>query len=133
MVNKLEQSSQAQFEAEAYKTKLINKYVASPITAEVLDVILNANRDKPTEIEVHYNCVVSRLDDMIRTYDFLKNQVTFFETKYFNDGLCTKAVYQSEALAEAINQILGGSYSIDHKIEADQMVFVLRLEPYRAF
>ena len=108
MANKLEQSSQAQFEAEAYKTKLINKYVASPITAEVLD-------------------------DMIRTYDFLKNQVTFFETKYFNDGLCTKAVYQSEALAEAINQILGGSYSIDHKIEADQMVFVLRLEPYRTF
>ncbi len=133
MANNLEQGSQAQFEAEAYKRKLINKYVASPIMAEVLDVILSDNGDKPTEIEVHYNCVVSRLDDMIRTYDFLKNQVTFFETQYFSDGICTKAVYQSEALAEAINRILGGHYSIDHKIEADRMVFVMRLEPYRAF
>lgn len=133
MGDKHEQDNQVQFEAEKYKRRLTNQYVASPLTAEVLDTILGTNKDKPTEIEVHYNYIASRLDDTIRTYDFLKNQVVFFETQYFDDGICATAVYQNEAMAEAINRILGGKYSIDHKIEADKMVFVMRLEPYRTF
>ena len=113
----------------------------SPLTREILKTICDGTERNPEEIVIDKSGASGRTDGMVRSYDFLAHRVPeLTDSKAFsyeyhpiqNLGV-TDCVFvrQQAALAEAIREILGEDYSIEHK--DDGRIVVMRLKPTKRF
>lgn len=132
---------QAEEEAERYRTSLVKRYKNSPLTREILKTICDGTERNPEEIVIDKSGASGRTDGMVRSYDFLAHRVPeLTDSKAFsyeyhpiqNLGV-TDCVFvrQQAALAEAIREILGEDYSIEHK--DDGRIVVMRPKPTKRF
>lgn len=139
--NDEQREKQAEEKAEHYRQMLIQQYMKSPLTKEILSAIGDETGQKPEEIIVRKNCVSSRTNGIVRSYEFLVHRVPeLTEYKDFNyeyhgvgdlEFSARVRVYQQDALAKAINKILGEEYSI--AAENNGTVVVMRLKPTNNF
>lgn len=112
----------ARAEAEKYDKELEEKYFQSPLTKRIIASISDGTGRLPERIDVHADRVTGRTEGAVRAFDFLTERVPKLEKKSFAykdtvfDGgeYYTKYEYSSpeEALATAINRILGGEYDM---------------------
>lgn len=112
----------ARAEAEKYDKELEEKYFQSPLTKRIIASISDGTGRLPEQIDVHADRVTGRTEGAVRAFDFLTERVPKLEKKSFAykdtvfDGgeYYTKYEYSSpeEALATAINRILGGEYDM---------------------
>ena len=111
------------------------------MTREILKTICDGTERNPEEIVIDKSGASGRTDGMVRSYDFLAHRVPeltnskAFSYEYHpiqNLGV-TDCVFvrQQAALAEAIREILGEDYSIEHK--DDGRIVVMRLKPTKHF
>lgn len=108
--------------AEEYDKELEEKYFQSPLTKRIIASISDGTGRLPEQIDVHADRVTGRTEGAVRAFDFLTERVPKLEKKSFAykdtvfDGgeYYTKYEYSSpeEALATAINRILGGEYDM---------------------
>ena len=106
--------------AEKYDKELEEKYFQSPLTKRIIASISDGTGRLPEQIDVHADRVTGRTEGAVRAFDFLTERVPKLEKKRFAytvfDGgeHYTKYEYSSpeEALATAINRILGGEYDM---------------------
>lgn len=108
--------------AEKYDKELEEKYFQSPLTKRIIASISDGTGRLPEQIDVHADRVTGRTEGAVRAFDFLTERVPKLEKKSFAykdtvfDGgeYYTKYEYSSpeEALATAINRILGGEYDM---------------------
>ncbi len=139
----VQQKNQAEEKAEHYRQMLIKQYMSSSLTQEIIDAIRDGAGQKPEEIVVNQSSVSGRTNGVMRSYEFLVHRVPeLTERKSFDykhkfaadcDLYSTSwvYVYQQDALANAINKILGEEYSITK--ENDGMVVTMRLKPTKNF
>ena len=133
---------QAEEEAERYRTSLVKRYKNSPLTREILKTICDGTGRNPEEIVINKSGVSGRTDGMVCSYDFLAHRVPeLTDSKFFSyefhpvrdhSGVSDYVfVRQQTALAEAIREILGEDYSIEH--ENDGRIVTMRLKPTKHF
>lgn len=131
---------QAEEEAERYRTSLVKRYKNSPLTREILKTICDGTERNPEEIVIDKSGASGRTDGWCAAM-FLAHRVPeltvskAFSYEYHpiqNLGV-TDCVFvrQQAALAEAIREILGEDYSIEHK--DDGRIVVMRLKPTKRF
>lgn len=112
----------ARAEAEKYDKEQEEKYFQSPLTKRIIASISDGTGRLPEQIDVYEDRVTGRTEGAVRAFDFLTERVPKLEKKSFAykdtvfDGgeYYTKYEYSSpeEALATAINRILGGEYDM---------------------
>ncbi len=134
---------QAKEDSDDYYATIIERFVNSPLTYEILEVIGDGSGRKPEEIIIKEDGVSGRVCGVLRTYDFLTKRVPKLSGKKFSyryrkcnwgrEEICTESacVYEQEALARAFNGILGEEYSIE-ATNGGQMV-TMRLKPTNNF
>ena len=108
--------------AEEYDKELEEKYFQSPLTKRIIASISDGTGRLPEQIDVHADRVTGRTEGAVRAFDFLTERVPKLEKKSFaykdtvfdSGEYYTKYEYSSpeEALATAINRILGGEYDM---------------------
>lgn len=137
---RLEQAEAARKQVEAQRTAqiraqkmkpqrdLILRYTKSELTQQVIQVICDGNPGlcMPEEITIRDDSIQSRLGNKLLCYDFAANRVHNFthvheycrppEEKEF-------VVKPQMAMAEAINSLLGGKYSILDRAKIDHSSF----------
>lgn len=129
--------------AEKYDKELEEKYFQSPLTKRIIASISDGTGRLPEQIDVHADRVTGRTEGAVRAFDFLTERVPKLEKKSFAykdtvfDGGDYHTFYEylspEEALATAINRILGGEYdmkwvyrgSYPH-VERDHVVLTLK-------
>lgn len=112
----------ARAEAEKYDKELEEKYFQSPLTKRIIASISDGTGRLPEQIDVHADRVTGRTEGAVRAFDFLTERVPKLEKKSFAykdtvfDGGDYHTFYEysspEEALATAINRILGGEYDM---------------------
>ena len=108
--------------AEKYDKELEEKYFQSPLTKRIIASISDGTGRLPEQIDVHADRVTGRTEGAVRAFDFLTERVPKLEKKSFAykdtvfDGGDYHTFYEylspEEALATAINRILGGEYDM---------------------
>lgn len=114
---------EAEENAANYQEDLIERYTKSPLTKRIIASISDGTGRLPEQIDVHADRVTGRTEGAVRAFDFLTERVPKLEKKSFAykdtvfDGgeYYTKYEYSSpeEALATAINRILGEEYDME--------------------
>lgn len=108
---KLEQKK----EALARQKALEDKYFNSPLTRRIIEAISDDTGRLPEEITVFDSRVTGRTNSQMRDFDFAANRVPFLDGLYTIEGEYVKSAHNpKEALAHAINLILGEQYNIEH-------------------
>lgn len=112
----------ARAEAEKYDKELEEKYFQSPLTKRIIASISDGTGRLPEQIDVHADRVTGRTEGAVRAFDFLTERVPKLEKKSFAykdtvfDGGDYHTFYEysspEEALATAINRILGDEYDM---------------------
>lgn len=113
---------EAEENAEKYDKELEEKYFQSPLTKRIIASISDGTGRLPEQIDVHADRVTGRTEGAVRAFDFLTERVPKLEKKSFAykdtvfDGGDYHTFYEysspEEALATAINRILGGEYDM---------------------
>lgn len=108
--------------AEEYDKELEEKYFQSPLTKRIIASISDGTGRLPEQIDVHADRVTGRTEGAVRAFDFLTERVPKLEKKSFayKDTVFDGGEYYTkyecsspeEALATAINRILGGEYDM---------------------
>lgn len=108
---KLEQKK----EALARQKALEDKYFNSPLTRRIIDTISDGTGQLPEEITVYDDRVTGCTNGQMRNFGFAANRVPFLDGLYTIEGEYVKSAHNpKEALAHAINLILGEQYNIEH-------------------
>lgn len=111
----------ARAEAEKYDKEQEEKYFQSPLTKRIIASISDGTGRLPEQIDVYEDRVTGRTEGAVRAFDFLTERVPKLEKKSFTykdtvDGGEYHTFYEysspEEALATAINRILGGEYDM---------------------
>ena len=106
------EAEERRLEQEAIENEfniLVQKYVESELTHTILTHICNGNYKNtlPEKIMVDNSIIRSTLNGHPYTFDFTQRRVT----PLHNNGFHWQ-VSANEAMAEAINKLMGGNYSI---------------------
>lgn len=113
--------------AVAFQKALDEKFLASPTTRRIIDVIGDGTGRLPEEITVYNDRVTGCTDGRTRTFGFAANRVPLLNKVYTIEGKFVKTAHNpKEALARAIDRILGGQYNIEHSSPSHVL---LRLKP----
>ena len=113
--------------AVAFQKALDEKFLASPTTRRIIDAIGDGTGRLPEEIAVYDDRVTGCTDGRTRTFGFAANRVPLLNKVYTIEGKFVKTVHNpKEALARAIDRILGGQYNVEHS-GPDHVL--LRLKP----
>lgn len=114
-------------DALAFQKALDEKFLASPTTRRIIDAIGDGTGRLPEEITVYNDRVTGRTNGQMREFDFAVNRVPFLDKMYTMEGDVLKTAHNpKEALARAIDRILGGQYNVEHS-GPDHVL--LRLKP----
>lgn len=114
-------------DALAFQKALDEKFLASPTTRRIIDAIGDGTGRLPEEITVYNDRVTGRTNGQMREFDFAVNRVPFLDKMYTMEGDVLKTAHNpKEALARAIDRILGGQYNVGHS-GPDHVL--LRLKP----
>lgn len=114
-------------DALAFQKALEDKFLASPTTRRIIDAIGDGTGRLPEEITVYNYRVTGRTNGRMREFDFAVNRVPFLDKMYTMEGDVLKTAHNpKEALARAIDRILGGQYNIEHSSPSHVL---LRLKP----
>lgn len=114
-------------DALAFQKALDEKFLASPTTRRIIDAIGDGTGRLPEEITVYNDRVTGRTNGQMREFDFAVNRVPFLDKMYTMEGDVLKTAHNpKEALARAIDRILGGQYNIEHSSPSHVL---LRLKP----
>lgn len=114
-------------DALAFQKALEDKFLASPTTRRIIDAIGDGTGRLPEEITVYNDRVTGRTNGQMREFDFAVNRVPFLDKMYTMEGDVLKTAHNpKEALARAIDRILGGQYNIEHSSPSHVL---LRLKP----
>ena len=102
-------------EALAQQAALTEFYYNSSLTRKIVDAISDGTGRLPEEITVFDSRVTGRTNSQMRDFDFAANRVPFLDGLYTIEGEYVKSAHNpKEALAHAINLILGEQYNIEH-------------------
>ena len=113
--------------AVAFQKALDEKFLASSTTRRIIDAIGDGTGRLPEEIAVYDDRVTGCTDGRTRTFGFAANRVPLLNKVYTIEGKFVKTVHNpKEALARAIDRILGGQYNVGHS-GPDHVL--LRLKP----
>ena len=113
--------------AVAFQKALDEKFLASPTTRRIIDAIGDGTGRLPEEITVYNDRVTGRTNGQMREFDFAVNRVPFLDKMYTMEGDVLKTAHNpKEALARAIDRILGGQYNIE---PSNPSHVLLRLQP----
>ena len=113
--------------AVAFQKALDERFLASPTTRRIIDAIGDGTGRLPEEITVYNDRVTGRTNGQMREFDFAVNRVPFLDKMYTMEGDVLKTAHNpKEALARAIDRILGGQYNIEHSSPSHVL---LRLKP----
>lgn len=114
-------------DALAFQKALEDKFLASSTTRRIIDAIGDGTGRLPEEITVYNDRVTGRTNGQMREFDFAVNRVPFLDKMYTMEGDVLKTAHNpKEALARAIDRILGGQYNIEH---SNPSHVLLRLKP----
>lgn len=114
-------------DALAFQKALEDKFLASSTTRRIIDAIGDGTGRLPEEITVYNDRVTGRTNGQMREFDFAVNRVPLLNKVYTIEGKFVKTVHNpKEALARAIDRILGGQYNIEHSSPSHVL---LRLKP----
>lgn len=111
-----EEAEKDRMEREAIENEfyiLVQKYVKSELTHTMLTHICNGDYkiNLPEEIVVDSNIIRSTLNGRPYSFDFTQRRIT-----PLHNNVSHWQVSANEAMAEAINKLMGGNYSI-YKID----------------
>lgn len=102
-------------DALARQKSLEDKFFNSPLTRKIIEAISDGTGRLPEEITIYDDRVTGRTNGQMRTFDFAANRVPFLDGLYTIEGEYVKSAHNpKEALAHAINLILGEQYNIEH-------------------
>lgn len=102
----------ARAEAEKYDKELEEKYFQSPLTKRIIASISDGTGRLPEQIDVHADRVTGRTEGAVRAFDFLTERVPKLEKSFAYKDPVYGYSSPEEALATAINRILGGEYDM---------------------
>ena len=113
--------------ALAFQKALEDKFLASSTTRRIIDAIGDGTGRLPEEIAVYDDRVTGCTDGRTWTFGFAANRVPLLNKVYTIEGKFVKTAHNpKEALARAIDRILGGQYNIEHSSPSHVL---LRLKP----
>ena len=102
-------------DALARQKSLEDKFFNSPLTRKIIEAISDGTGRLPEEITVFDSRVTGRTNSQMRDFDFAANRVPFLDGLYTIEGEYVKSAHNpKEALAHAINLILGEQSNNDH-------------------
>lgn len=91
------------------------QFFNSNLTRKIIEAISDGTGRLPEEITIYDDRVTGRTNGQMRTFDFAANRVPFLDGLYTIEGEYVKSAHNpKEALAHAINLILGEQYNIEH-------------------
>lgn len=91
------------------------QFFNSPLTRKIIEAISDGTGRLPEEITIYDDHVTGRTNSQMRDFDFAANRVPFLDGLYTIEGEYVKSAHNpKEALAHAINLILGEQYNIEH-------------------
>lgn len=101
--------------AQAFQKDLEEQFLNSSLTRQIIEAISDDTGRLPEEITVFDSRVTGRTNSQMRNFDFAANRVPFLDGLYTIEGEYVKSAHNpKEALARAINLILGEQYNIEH-------------------
>lgn len=101
--------------AQAFQKDLEKQFLNSSLTRQIIEAISDDTGRLPEEITVFDSRVTGRTNSQMRDFDFAANRVPFLDGLYTIEGEYVKSAHNpKEALARAINLILGEQYNIEH-------------------
>lgn len=101
--------------AQAFQKDLEEQFINSSLTRQIIEAISDDTGRLPEEITVFDSRVTGRTNSQMRDFDFAANRVPFLDGLYTIEGEYVKSAHNpKEALAHAINLILGEQYNIEH-------------------
>lgn len=101
--------------AQAFQKDLEEQFLNSSLTRQIIEAISDDTGRLPEEITVFDSRVTGRTNSQMRDFDFAANRVPFLDGLYTIEGEYVKSAHNpKEALARAINLILGEQYNIEH-------------------
>lgn len=101
--------------AQAFQKDLEEQFLNSSLTRQIIEAISDDTSRLPEEITVFDSRVTGRTNSQMRDFDFAANRVPFLDGLYTIEGEYVKSAHNpKEALARAINLILGEQYNIEH-------------------
>ena len=101
--------------AQAFQKDLEEQFLNSSLTRQIIEAISDDTGRQPEEITVFDSRVTGRTNSQMRDFDFAANRVPFLDGLYTIEGEYVKSAHNpKEALAHAINLILGEQYNIEH-------------------
>lgn len=101
--------------AQAFQKDLEEQFLNSSLTRQIIEAISDDTGRLPEEITVFDSRVTGRTNSQMRDFDFAANRVPFLDGLYTIEGEYVKSAHNpKEALAHAINLILGEQYNIEH-------------------
>lgn len=101
--------------AQAFQKDLEEQFLNSSLTRQIIEAISDDTGRLPEEITVFDSRVAGRTNSQMRDFDFAANRVPFLDGLYTIEGEYVKSAHNpKEALARAINLILGEQYNIEH-------------------
>lgn len=91
------------------------QFFNSNLTRKIIEAISDGTGRLPEEIIIYDDHVTGRTNSQMRDFDFAANRVPFLDGLYTIEGEYVKSAHNpKEALAHAINLILGEQYNIEH-------------------
>lgn len=101
--------------SQAFQKDLEEQFLNSSLTRQIIEAISDGTGRLPEEITVFDSRVTGRTNSQMRDFDFAANRVPFLDGLYTIEGEYVKSAHNpKEALAHAINLILGEQYNIEH-------------------
>lgn len=101
--------------SQAFQKDLEEQFLNSSLTRQIIEAISDGTGRLPEEITVFDSRVTGRTNSQMRDFDFAANRVPFLDGLYTIEGEYVKSAHNpKEALAHAINLILGKQYNIEH-------------------
>ena len=101
--------------AQAFQKDLEEQFLNSSLTRQIIEAISDDTGRLQEEITVFDSRVTGRTNSQMRDFDFAANRVPFLDGLYTIEGEYVKSAHNpKEALAHAINLILGEQYNIEH-------------------
>ena len=101
--------------AQVFQKDLEEQFLNSSLTRQIIEAISDDTGRLPEEITVFDSRVTGRTNSQMRDFDFAANRVPFLDGLYTIEGEYVKSAHNpKEALAHAINLILGEQYNIEH-------------------
>ena len=101
--------------SQAFQKDLEEQFLNSSLTRQIIEAISDDTGHLPEEITVFDSRVTGRTNSQMRDFDFAANRVPFLDGLYTIEGEYVKSAHNpKEALAHAINLILGEQYNIEH-------------------